>query len=104
MGPVTGVFGGDKGVDQVDRNIAVGYVHAVVRVKECSEQVFAVFIEDAGFAGEHLQNIGAVELVVRVAFGEDLEHDDVKGDVANQGYEENSDDDFDKLIHVTVNY
>ena len=104
VGPVAGVFGSDKGVDQVDRNIAIGHVNAVVRVEECAEQVFTVFVEDAGFAGEHLQDGGAVKLVVRIAFGENLEHDDIKGDVANQGYKEDSDDDFNKLIHIYVNY
>ena len=76
----------------------------MVRVKECAEQVFTVFVEDAGLAGEHLQDGGAVKLVVRIAFGENLEHDDIKGDVANQGYKEDCDDDFNKLIHIYVNY
>jgi hypothetical protein len=54
VGPVTGVFGGDKGVDQVDRNVAIRDIDAVVRVEECSQQVFTVFVENACFAGEYL--------------------------------------------------
>ena len=103
VGPVAGVFGGDKGVDQVDRNIAVGDIDAVVRVEESAEQVFAVLVKDACFAGEHLQNIGAVELVVRIAFREDLEHDNVEGDVADKGYEKEGDNNFNEFMHVFVN-
>ena len=36
MGPVTGIFGGNKGVNEVYRDIAIGDVHAVVGVEEGS--------------------------------------------------------------------
>ena len=36
VSPVTGVFGSDKGVDQVDRNVAVRDIDAVVRIEECT--------------------------------------------------------------------
>ena len=101
--PVTGVFGGDKGVDEVYRDIAIGNVHAVVGVEEGSQQIFAVFIENARFAREYLQNGGTVEKIVRIAFGEDLEHDYIKGDVANKGYEKESDGNFNELIHALRN-
>ena len=36
VSPVARVFGGDKGVDQVDRNVAVRDIDAVVRIEECT--------------------------------------------------------------------
>ena len=75
--PVTGVFGGHQGVHDVDRDIAVGYVHAVVRVEEGAQEFVPVVIEYARFAGKDLQDGVAVKLVVRIPFGEDLEYEDV---------------------------
>ena len=83
VGPVAGVFGGDESVDQVDGNIAVGNVNSVVRVKECAEQCLSVLVENAGFSRKDLQDIGPVEQIVRIAFGKDLEHDDIEGYAAN---------------------
>ena len=81
--PVARVFGGDKRVNDVLRDVAVGHVQAVVGVEECSEQFVAVVVVHAGLAGEHLQDGVAVELVVGVAFGEDLEYENVRGDAAD---------------------
>ena len=82
--PVAGVFGGHQRVDDVHRDVSVGHVHAVVRVEEGAEQLVAVIKIDAGLSAEHLEDGVAVELVVGILFGEDLEHDDVCGDAANE--------------------
>jgi hypothetical protein len=75
----------------------------VVGVKEGSQQVFTVFIENAGLAREHLQNGGAVEKIVWIAFRENFEHDYIKGDVANKGYEKEGDCNFNELVHAFRN-
>ena len=82
--PVAGVFGGDQGVHDVCRNVAVRHVHAVVCVKEGAQKFFAIVIIDAGFARKHLQNGGAVELIVGVLCREYLEDHDIGGNATNE--------------------
>jgi hypothetical protein len=47
-----------------------------------------------------LQDGGAVEQIVRVAFRENFEYDDIKGNAANEGYKNDGYSDFEKLMHI----
>ena len=102
--PVARVFGRDKRVHDVQRDVAVGHVYAVVRVEERAQQVVAVVVVHAGLAGEHLQDGFPVELVIRVAFGENLEHEDVRRDAANEPDQRESRDNLEKLDHYGAGF
>ena len=50
VAPVASVFGGHQCVHDIDRNVAVGYVYAVVRVEESAQELVSVVIEDSRFS------------------------------------------------------
>ena len=92
--PVAGVFGGDQGVHDVCRDVAVGHVHAVVCIEKGAQELFSVVIVDAGLARKDLQDGRAVELVVRILGRKDLEDDDIGGNTANQADQSECGHDF----------
>ena len=102
--PVACVFCRNERINDVQRDIAVRHVDSVVCVEECPEQFVAVVVVHAGLAGEHLQDGFPVELVVRIALGENHEHEDVCRDAADEPHEGECRNDLEKFDYYGAGF
>ena len=69
----------------------------MVCIEECAQQAVAVVVVHAGLAGEHLQYGVPVELVIRIALGENFEHENICRYAADEPHEGERRNDFEKL-------